>query len=59
MKKDIVENQYHDFDEFLKNIDIIVLLVSHQEIKENMEKIKDKLILDTRNICDFKGVYRI
>lgn len=59
VKKDIVENQYHDFDEFLKNIDIIVLLVSHQEIKENMEKIKDKLILDTRNICDFKGVYRI
>ncbi len=59
VKKDIVENQYHDFDEFLKNVDIIVLLVSHQEIKENMEKIKDKLILDTRNICDFKGVYRI
>ena len=59
VKKDIVENQYHDFDEFLKNIDIIVLLVSHQEIKENMEKIKDKLILDTRNISDFKGVYRI
>ena len=59
VKKDIVENQYHDFDEFLKNIDIMVLLVSHQEIKENMEKIKDKLILDTRNICDFKGVYRI
>lgn len=59
VKKDIVENQYHDFDEFLKNIDIIVLLVSHQEIKENMDKIKDKLILDTRNICDFKGVYRI
>ena len=59
VKKDIVENQYHDFDEFLKNIDIIVLLVSHQEIKENMEKIKDKLILDTRNICDFEEVYRI
>mgnify|MGYP003183449773 FL=1 len=56
VKKDIVENQYHDFDEFLKNIDIIVLLVSHQEIKENMEKIKDKLILDTRNICDFEEV---
>ena len=59
VKKDIVENQYHDFDEFLKDIDIIVLLVSHQEIKENMDKIKDKLILDTRNICDFEEVYRI
>lgn len=59
VKKDIVENQYHDFDEFLKDIDIIVLLVSHQEIKENMDKIKDKLILDTRNICDFEGIYRI
>lgn len=59
VKKDIVENQYHDFDEFLKDIDIIVLLVSHQEIKENMGKIKDKFILDTRNICNFDNVYRI
>ncbi len=59
VKQDIVENQYHDFEKFLNDIDIIVLLVAHTEIKESMQKIKDKLILDTRNICDFDGVYKI
>lgn len=59
VKRNIVKNQYHDFDEFLKDIDIVVLLVSHQEIKKNMDKIKNKIILDTRHICDFDGVYRI
>ncbi len=57
--KDIVDNQYHDFDKFLADVDIVVLLVSHQEIKNNMEKIKDKVVLDTRNICDFENVYRM
>lgn len=57
--KDIVDNQYHDFDEFLDSVDIVVVLVSHQEIKENMDKIKDKIVLDTRNICDFEGVYHM
>lgn len=59
VKKDIVKNQYHDFDQFLEDVEIVVLLVSHQEIKENMDKIKGKIILDTRNICHFDGVYRI
>ncbi len=59
VKKDIAENQYHDFEEFLKNIDLIVILTAHQEIKENFNRIEDKLILDTRNVCDLEGVYRI
>lgn len=59
VKKDIVENQYHDFDQFLNDIDLIVILTGHQEIRDNMDKIRDRLILDTRNICDFKNVYRI
>ena len=59
VKKDIVKNQYHDFDQFLADVEIVVLLVSHQEIKENMDKIKGKIILDTRNICHFDGVYKI
>ena len=59
IKENIVANQYHDFDKFVNDIDIIVILVGHSEIKNNMEKIKDKLILDTRNICHLDGVYRL
>lgn len=57
--KDIVDNQYHDFDEFLNAVDMVVILVGHDEIKNNMDKIKDKVILDTRNICHIDGTYRL
>ena len=59
VKRDIVKNQYHDFDAFLQDIDVLVIMVGHSEIKENMDKIKDKIVLDTRNICDFEGVYKL
>lgn len=59
VSENIVENQYHDLDRFIEDVDLIVLLVAHTEIKENMDKIKDKLILDTRNICHFEAVYKL
>ncbi len=57
--KDITENQYHDFDKFLNDIDLVVILVGHDEIKENMQKLKEKIILDTRNICNLPGTYKL
>ena len=59
VEKDIVPNQYHDFTQFLNAIDLVVILVSHNEIKENMERLKGKIILDTRNICEYEGTYRL
>lgn len=59
IEKDVVPNQYHDLDEFLAAVDFVVLLVGHDEIKSNMEKLNGKIILDTRNICFLEGVYRI
>lgn len=59
IKKDIVENQYHDFDQFLNDIDILVIMVGHSELKENIEKIKEKIILDTRGVCDFENKYTL
>ncbi|MBQ7955058.1 MAG: nucleotide sugar dehydrogenase [Lachnospiraceae bacterium] len=59
IEKNVVPNQYHDLDEFLEAVDFVVLLVGHDEIKNNMEKLKGKVILDTRNICFLEGVYKI
>ena len=59
VKKNIVENQFHSFDEFLNEIDMIVLLVGHDEIKNSMNKIKGKVILDTRKICNIENTYRL
>ena len=57
--KDIVPNQYHDLDKFINDVELVVLLVGHDEIKQNMDKLKGKVILDTRKICDLDGVYRL
>ena len=55
--EDVVDNQYHDLDEFLNAIDFVIIMVAHNEIKENMKKLEGKTILDTRHICDIDGTY--
>lgn len=57
--KNVVDNQYHNLDEFLSDIDMIVIMVKHNEIKDNVEKLKDKVILDCHNIIKLPGVYHI
>lgn len=57
--KDIVPNQHRNLDEFIASVDMVVIMVGHNEIKENMDKLKDKVVFDTRNICKLPGVYRL
>ena len=57
--KDVVDNQYHNLDEFLSEVDMVVIMVKHNELKENVEKLKDKVILDCHNIVALPGVYHI
>jgi UDP-N-acetyl-D-mannosaminuronic acid dehydrogenase len=59
IKDDIVENQVHDFDEFINGVDLVVILVGHDEIKNNMDKLKGKIVFDTRNVCSLDGVYKL
>ena len=56
---DVVANQYHDFDEFLSAVDFVVVMVKHNEIKENMDKLAGKIVLDCHNIIHQQGVYHI
>ncbi len=59
IKKDVVKNQFHDLKAFLDAVDFVVIMVKHNEIRENMKKLKGKVVLDCHNICDFDGVYHI
>lgn len=59
VKKDIVENQYHDLDQFLGDVDFVVIMVAHDEIKKIMDRLRGKIILDTKNICSFEGIYKL
>lgn len=55
----IAVNQYDSFDDFLNDMDMVVILVKHDHIKQNWEKLKGKVILDCCNICSLEGVYHI
>lgn len=57
--KDIVPNQFHDLDSFLNGIDMIVIMVKHDEIKQNWDKLEGKVILDCHNICPIEGTFHI
>ena len=57
--QDLAQNQYHDFDEFLAAVDLVVIMVGHNEIRENLDKLRGKVVLDTRMACDLDGTYRL
>lgn len=56
---DVVNNQYHDLDEFLDSIDLVVIMVKHDEIKNNCNKLEGKIVLDCHNIIHTSNVYHI
>ena len=50
VEKDVVENQFHNLKDFLDAVDMVVIMVGHDEIKNNMDRLADKIVLDTRHI---------
>ena len=59
VKDRIVDHQFKNFEDFINEIEILVIMVGHNHIINNMELIKDKLILDTKNVCTFECVYKL
>ncbi|NBH71981.1 nucleotide sugar dehydrogenase [Clostridiaceae bacterium] len=57
--EEVVPNQYYSLEEFLESVDMVVVMVGHKEIKENMDKLKGKVVLDTRHVCEFDKVYQL
>ncbi|OTO52827.1 nucleotide sugar dehydrogenase [Enterococcus faecium] len=52
IKEKIMDNQVMDFDKFLNDSEIIVLMVEHTHLKENLFMLQNKLILDTHNLVE-------
>lgn len=55
----IVNSQYKEFETFLSDVDMVVVMVKHDHIKQNWDKLKNKVVLDCFNICPLDGVYHI
>ena len=60
IKENKFEGQVMDLESFLNETELIVVLVSHDEIKDNQELLKEKVVYDTRNIIECgKEIYKI
>jgi UDP-N-acetyl-D-mannosaminuronic acid dehydrogenase len=59
VKKRIVEHQFMNFEDFLNEIEILVIMVGHDHLRNYHDLIKDKLILDTKNIVNFDRTYKL
>lgn len=59
IERDVVENQYHDLDAFLNDVDFVVVMVGHEEIRVASDKLHAKIVLDTRNLFRGKHIYKI
>jgi len=61
IEKDIVKNQFHDLNEFIEDVNLVVIMVKHQQIIDNMEKLRGKVILDCCNIIHMRDekIYHI
>ncbi|CAH0346466.1 nucleotide sugar dehydrogenase [Bacillus sp. CECT 9360] len=59
VKRRIVDHQFMNFEDFLNEIEIMVIMVGHDHIKNNMNLIKDKFVLDTKNVCVFEDSYKL
>ena len=52
IKKDVVENQFHNLKEFVDNVRMVVIMVGHDEIKKKWTVLNNKVVLDTRHILE-------
>lgn len=59
VRADLVKNQFHDLDDFLAGIDLVVIMTGHRQVRDDPRKLIGKRILDTRNVISLPGVYRL
>lgn len=60
IKEKKFENQVMDMDSFLNETELVVILVNHDEIKNNQELLSEKVVYDTRNVIENgKKIYKI
>ncbi len=54
IENNLVENQVHDLDEFIEHVDFIIIMVGHNEIKENANKFENSSVFDARGVKEIR-----
>lgn len=55
----ILKDQCMNFDEFIDEVDLVVIMVAHKHITQNYLKLDGKVILDARNCIDVGNLYNL
>lgn len=56
---DLVENQYRDFDAFLDEVKLVVVMVGHDHLRANADKLSGKLVYDTKNCLRGENILKL
>ena len=59
VKTRMFDSQVFDLDTFLADVDLVIVMVGHDEIKENADKLQSKIVLDTRNLFTREQISRL
>ncbi|MDY0277400.1 MAG: nucleotide sugar dehydrogenase [Acholeplasma sp.] len=59
ISRKISKNQYFDLITFLDDVDMVIIMVKHDEILRKLELFKNKIIFDTQNIINSGNVYHL
>lgn len=57
IKKGVAKYQYHNLDMFLDEIDLVIIMVKHNEIIDCADKLNNKIVLDCHNVLKGDNVY--
>lgn len=55
----VTPSQVDNFDSFINDIDLVVIMVKHNHIQQNWQALKGKVILDCQNICPLPNAYKL
>ena len=57
--RDLLPNQQHDLNAFLDQVDLVVILMGHDEIRKNASALQGKIVLDCCNIPELADAYHL
>ena len=55
----LLSNQESNLQTFLDRVDMVVILVGHDEIRENADALKGKIVMDCCNLPELAGAYHL
>lgn len=59
VSRTLLPNQQHDLNTFLDQVDLVVILVGHDEIRKNAAALRGKIVLDCCNLPEITGAYHL